>query len=139
MIRTCGLSCNAASSTPRTVTLLMPSDPILCRFMMTTTSLELMGCPSGDRATCGRLVTIPAASRSMMLMISLVAAFRTTVTLSSKPVDLKACKAKSLEYRVLVGSFAHRHDHGVAQYQENYPDDYRRHDIHRCDDCAGSR
>src|SRR5262245_211117 len=62
MIRTCGLSCNAASSTPRIVTLLIPSDPIFRRFIITTTSLELMGCPSGDRATCGRLVTIPAAS-----------------------------------------------------------------------------
>ena len=42
-IRTWGLSCNAASSTPRTVTLLIPSAPILFRLMMTTTSLELMG------------------------------------------------------------------------------------------------
>src|SRR5262249_40392832 len=49
------------------------------------------GRPSGDRATCGRLVTIPAASRSMMLMISLVAALRTTVTLSSERVDFKVC------------------------------------------------
>src|SRR5215475_2915852 len=89
MIRTCGLSCNAASSIPRTVTLLIPSDPIFRRFIITTTSLELMSCPSGDRATCGRLVTIPAASRSMMLMISLDAALRTTVTLSSEPVDFK--------------------------------------------------
>src|SRR5262245_19375273 len=91
IIRTCGLSCNAASSTPRTVTLLMPSDPILGRFMMTTTSLELMGRPSADRATCGMLVTIPAASRSMMLMISLAAAVHTTVTLSSEPVDFSVC------------------------------------------------
>ena len=58
---------------------------------MTTTSLELMGRPSADRATCGMLVTIPAASRSMMLMISLAAALRTTVTLSSEPVDFNVC------------------------------------------------
>ena len=58
---------------------------------MTTTSLELMGRPSADRATCGMLMTIPAASRSMMLMISLAAALRTTVTLSSEPVDFNVC------------------------------------------------
>ena len=59
--------------------------------MITTTSLELMGRPSADRATCGMLVTMPAASRSMMLMISLAAALRTTVTLSSEPVDFNVC------------------------------------------------
>ena len=59
--------------------------------MITTTSLELIGRPSVDRATCGMLVTMPAASRSIMLMISLAAALRTTVTLSSEPVDFNVC------------------------------------------------
>src|SRR3954469_16100271 len=56
---------------------------------MTTTSLELIGRPSGNLATCGKLVKMPAASRSKMLMISLMAAFLTTIMLSFEPVDLK--------------------------------------------------
>ena len=55
--------------------------------MITTTSLELIGLPSAKRATCGRFTMIPAASRSRMLMISLIAALRTTIMLSSEPVE----------------------------------------------------
>src|SRR3989442_451236 len=65
----------------------MPSAPSLFKFIITTTSLELVGRPSGKRATCGMLTIIPAANQSRTLMISLMAALRTTITLSSDPVD----------------------------------------------------
>src|SRR5215813_14122010 len=89
-IRTCGLSCNAPSSTPRTVTLLIPSDPIFRRFIITTTSLELMGCPSGDRDlrqvsdNPGRFSIDDAHDLACRRLAHHGA-------LSSEPVDFKVC------------------------------------------------
>src|SRR5215831_5475814 len=91
MIRTCGLSCNAASSMPRTVTLLIPSDPIFRRFIITTTSLgadELsLGGPGDLRQVSdnpGRFSIDEAHDLACRRLAH-------HGDLSSEPVDFKVC------------------------------------------------
>ena len=88
--RTWGRSWNASGATPRTVRLAKPGFPIYGRLMISTTSRETRGFPPELVSTSGSVAVTAACSRLMMLLISALAAFRSTMKLSSDPVATRA-------------------------------------------------